>query len=304
MRLTPRIKQAGLGLGVAGIFIVGYLSTAGQYVPSDRDTLARLSSTCSAGGRPEWSGTAWTCRRFNDYAGTHLEWSYDFTSNIQSVFTLATASGGQTGNPGGSHASTRPGTTLLGTGNTNASGRASLYAEANAFSTSSGQLAATWVGSLSQFSTATDEFSVVFGFGDVVTSPNQTDGCGFAYDRGNVLTNGANPGNVNRWQCWCADTNVRTFYLLDGTTVSDGGFITGSVAAASGWHRFDVTMTATLARFYYDGAEVCRISTNIPTGSEAFGALVGVFGSAGTNHRWVGNDYFGITVDLLAARSP
>lgn len=119
--------------------------------------------------------------------------------------------------------------------------------------------------------TSGNDGTLIFGFASDSTAAtlNQTNGCYFAYDDRNHLTGAVGALNAAKWECWCASGGTRTKYIMDGSTVSDGGFTTVSApVAALSWDHLKVVVTGTsLAEFYVDGVKSCQITSNIPTSS-------------------------------------
>lgn len=324
--MQTRIKQIGLSLGVAAIVAVGYLGASGQYVPPvNRANVVATSAPCSTGERPESDGNGgWQCRAAggNDYRSTHLEWNDEwlfsscggnqqqcgsiFTENVAGT-SAAIASAGST---------SRPGILELRTGTTT-TGSSALITRSDGIDFGSyTQLVFEFTGGAAVLSTGTDEYSFYAGFGDSGgAAVNQTDGCGFLYDRGNVATNGANSGNANKWECYCASNGLRSVYLMDGTTVSDESFTTvnqtiGAYAIPNtNIHDFKLVITVTAgvptrAEFYVDRVKSCNINTNLPSGASRRTAItLQLVKSAGTTQTGFDIDRTRVALDLAAGRA-
>lgn len=317
--MTRRIIGGGIGIGLATFVIVSSLS--GQYVPptGSRANTVVTSTACTAGERPEWDGNSWECRAKDDYRSARLEWVDEWTPNVctgnttcgNGLFSV-TASGAGT-SPVASSSSARPGMMRLATGSTT-TGRSGFTTGVAAFDFGSyTQTEFNAILGFSTLSTAGDEYFALFGYSDVASAVDFTDGCAITYDR---LDAAANPGTGtmtggNFFQCVCASNGTRTGYTMDGQASQDG-FTTVSQSVAAWtvpntniYNLKIVVENDDRARFYVNDVESCRITTNIPTGGTRMtGVMMNVIKSAGTTDLGPTIDRSQLVIDLPAARSP
>lgn len=315
--------SAGSGLTAsAGVLAVG----AGSGLTSSADAIdvvcgsglscaadaVSLSTSCAAGERLEWSGTAWECRATNDYRGKHFEWSEEF------IGTSVAASNTMVGNffvllLGGLFASVN---------NSNRIGVADFQTSTSATGTVRYQTSGTF--DFGQYSTATfeftggvptissssEEYGVVAGF-FLNAALSTSNGCFFRYDRSNLGSGSANPSNLHKWECGCSSASTATVYLMDGSTVSDGSFTTvdAPVAAVTLPNTNIQTLKivvdgSTTAHFYVGGVESCRITQHIPSGAGTLlAAGIMLIKSVGTTSRSLYVDRARLAIDLSSARS-
>jgi hypothetical protein len=168
-----------------------------------------------------------------------------------------------------------------------------------------------WVGGFPTLSTGVEEFSATIGFFDA-TAIDFTDGCAFLYDRGATQsTPGTGDSDVtgDRWKIISAENGTRTGYDLDGTDTEDSFTGVSSSVAALTWpatNVYDLEIVVEnddKCRFYINGAEVGRITTNVPGGATRLtGAGWALRKSAGTTARTMDWDLTTISYDLTAAR--
>lgn len=209
--------------------------------------------------------------------------------------------------------SNRPGIIALNIGTATAGGYSTVISDVAGVDFADGDWDYEWVGNwptLSSSSTAiATEYASLVGFFDAASTVNVTDGCYFAYDKGNFLTGGPNAGNVDALECWCASNGVRTKYLINATGNSDESFALGTGTVAAGtFYRLKVHIkNATRAEFYRNGTKVCDINTNLPTGTaRRTGMGFGIFSNAatGTGARSIETDWTKWDTDKAAVRSP
>jgi hypothetical protein len=258
----------------------------------------------------------------NGYGGLHLEWTdeWQFSNNVANGaqygdWTCFASGTGAACTQSASTVSTgRPGIQQLTTGTTT-TGRAAWGVISSQIDF--GSMSAKWedVVGVPTLSTSAEEYAILDGFLDTVTSVNNVDGCYFVYDRGNVLTapgTGTITANQDKWQCWCASNSTRTGYTMDGSTVSQESFTTvNAPVAAVAWPSTNVAhlkivMTGTTrAEFYVNGVKSCDINTNIPSGTARMqGWARSMIKSAGTTARTLDYDFTLRTLDLNSARTP
>ena len=256
----------------------------------------------------------------NGYGGKHLEGSDEWLM-VDATFATGTTigsgyslvyTGTGAGLQQGTAVSGRPGVVGLHIGTATSGSNATISSAANAVDFSEGSWSYAWAGDWPTLSSSSasiaSEYVTLIGFFDTTTE-NVVDGCYFAYDKGNVMTGGVNPSNVDALECWCASNSVRTGYLINGTGNSDESFPlgTGTIAAAT-YYRLKIVMTGTTrAEFYRNDTKVCDINTNIPSGSTrgtGFGFEMIPKASSGTGDRTLETDQTTWAVDLTSARSP
>lgn len=317
--MTRRIIGGGIGIGLATFVIVSSLS--GQYVPptGSRANTVVTSTACTAGERPEWDGDSWECRSPSDYRSTRLEWVDEWTPNVctansscgAGLFSV-TASGAGT-SPVASSSSARPGMMRLATGSTS-TGRSGFTTGVAAFDF--GSYIRTGFNAIfgnSTLSTVTDEYFELFGYSDVASAVDFIDGCAITYDRADLAANPATGSMTGGdfFQCVCAANGLRTGYTMNGQASQDG-FTTVSQPIAA-WavpntniYNLEIVVeNDDRARFYVNGVESCRITTNIPTGATRMtGVMMNVIKSAGTTDLGPTIDRSRLYIELPAARSP
>ena len=245
---------------------------------------------------------------FDDYLGTPLNASaygaagYSVSNNATAATFVSVPATG------------RPGIAQFQTG-TVLTGNNEIETSLTAFDFGSySSISFTWTGGFETLSNGTQTYAFTQGFCDAANgSINCTDGCGWLYDEGNVATGGANPGNANTWQVFCANNSARTFYLLNGSGNCDASFPKGTVNVAAlvlpntniQTLETIVTGAGTEADFYANGVKVCEITTNIPTTSaRATGAQQHLLKSLGTVASTVDVDATTLAFTLSSARSP
>lgn len=265
----------------------------------------------------------------NSYRGTHREWNDEWNMVYTAIgtgltgipigstysATLSGAGGTATQINGIAWTSGHVGGVSLGTGNA-ASGYVAITTGVTSVNFNSGNwtFAAT-VGwptlSSSSASTPTRYVSEV-GFFNQTTTPNQINGCYYAYDVGNFLTGGVNTSNTANLEAVCTSGSTSTFYLLNGTGTCDSSSTKGTVSIAAftqpttNAHRLSVVMTGDTSAAFYDGTtEVCMINTNIPTIS-TMSAGVGIWeeASSGTGNVLLDLDQTHLAIDSTSAPTP
>lgn len=263
----------------------------------------------------------------NAYGGTHFEWIdelvYGATGGAITFgnWSQTVTGTGATGGHSTTAAITRPGIWELSTGTTLTGRAAFAMAGGTAGSTSTfvDFGSGNWTGEITigfpTLSTVIEEYSWFGGFGDVITSANITDGCGFLYDRGNVLTSGGNAGNADKFQCFCQNNTSHTgsIFLMDGSTVSANSFTTVNApvaaytAPSTNIYTLKVACTGTTkCEFYVNNVKSCEIAANIPSGASRMTSFVGsmLLKSLGMTARTALIDRVRVAVDLTSARSP
>lgn len=257
----------------------------------------------------------------NLYAGTHFE----ITDEWLGATTFSTI---PTGSPLGTQyllyyngtgagiaaktlTSGRPGIIALTTGTATTGGYASILSDVNAIRLGSGNnFTYEWAGnwptlSSSSVSVASMYVSVI-GFFDTATTPAVTNGCYFAYDKGNAYGT-INASNVDALECRCIDGSggTHTEYLINSSGNSDESFPLGVGTVVAGtYYRLSIVMTAaTRAEFYRNGVKVCDINTHLPTTGFGFGFGQFPRASTGTGARSIETDQTTLKMDI-AARSP
>jgi hypothetical protein len=154
----------------------------------------------------------------------------------------------------------------------------------------------------------TDKYAVWSGLIQTAAAVDQSAGCGFLYDHDNTASGGPNGSHLDKLSCWCASAGSRTFYLMDGSTVSDESFTTvNAPVAARTWPstnilNLNVVFTVgTRAEFYVNNVKSCDITQNLPSGT-TLQAGWSILKSAGTNARTVEVDFTNLVVDQTAVR--
>lgn len=258
----------------------------------------------------------------NNYYGTHFEWTEEFMSRAQGtscnalyITDLYQCSGSGTGNniddiadsPLGDSAtaSGRLGAWALDTGTTT-TGFVRLLTGTDSIGFATGNHTYEATVRYLNLSTSGEEYSSNVGFYDTSTV-DPVDGCYFLYDRGATqATPGTGDSDVtgDRWKIMCSSNSVRTGWDLDGTATQDGFTSVNSPVAAATWYRLKIVMEGTSkARFYINGTEVGRITTNIPSGTSRLTQTgFHILKSAGTTSRYLYVDQTRLAVDLTTAR--
>lgn len=167
---------------------------------------------------------------------------------------------------------------------TSASGNPSITNNQSGFTFGSG----TWTFEAKyRMSTAipdgTETWTTWVGFGDTITSNNQTDGCYFEFDRSVDTVN---------WQCTTAKATART-RSSSGTAAVNGTWLL---------LRIEVDATASTVTFYINNSQVATSSTNIPnTTSNLLSVVAGCLKSAGTTARGTQLDWWRVTYNSTAS---
>lgn len=190
----------------------------------------------------------------------------DFWNGVTATVFINDSSGaGAAGGTGISSSQNHPGVARIAAGTTT-TGRGGIRTAQN-LPTGGGEVAVEWVVQVEALSTAVEEFAVLVGLPNALSSLTPT-GVYFTYQRGTSLN-------------WLANTN-------DGSpTQSDTG-----VPVSTGWVRLGIRVNvgATSVGFYIDGTLVATIATTVPTTSAlALGAAITK--SAGTTSRNLNVDY-------------
>lgn len=253
----------------------------------------------------------------------HLEYP-DEWMQTQAGATIATGSligtsyqlqfsGSGTGLTTPTQVSNRNGIAALTTGLSTAGGYSTIISDTQGVDFADGDWDYEWVGNwpilASSSSASATEYASLIGFFDSPTTVNQTDGCYFAYDKGNFMTGGPNTGFVDALECWCASNGTRTKYLINATGNSDETFPLGTGTIVAGtFYRLKVHIKAsTRAEFYRNGTKVCDINTNVPTGTtRRTGMGFSIFSNAatGTGVRNIETDWTKWDVTKAAVRNP
>lgn len=108
-----------------------------------------------------------------------------------------------------------------------------------------------WIPDLS---TSAERFTILGGFFDVLTSPNQADGAYILYDEGGVSTGSTASAN---WQLVTCSNSTRTFTTTSTAVVEDAWIYLKTVVNAAG----------NSVSFFINGINVGTHTTNIPTSS-------------------------------------
>lgn len=88
---------------------------------------------------------------------------------------------------------------------------------------------------------------------------------------------------AGNWVCFRYSTAAGDTNFMAGTSASGtGSFASTGIAADTGFHKFDITMTSTSAVFSIDGVVTNTISTNIPAAATMLAFMSGVHSIAGT----------------------
>jgi hypothetical protein len=296
------------------------LTFSGSALTYDSSVIqSRVTGTCSTG----WvtavasDGTV-TCSDAHYDLSTDVVWFDDFINSgvntpIWTFVAAGTNAGCQTSGSSNVGAATRPGIANCTQGTTT-TGRFSELAGSNA------SLSVLFGGGIWKFETSlmfsatsnsTDGYAFQFGFIDQNATVSQVDGCYFEYDERNAA--GHNASNVQKLIAVCAKNSTRLAYILDGSTVCDGGFtsVNQTVAAGSlpntGWHKYKVqtNAAATQVDFYVDDVKSCQITTSadLPNGATNFTGW-GYFSlkSVGTTAAPIYIDWNKVSVHLTSAR--
>lgn len=284
-----------------------------------------LPTTCGVGQALSYVGNSWQCQNLlpNAYTSTHQEWfdewlmfqvavptgfsgmtlgsTYGFTATGTAQVTGAVT--GVTGHPGILELTT--GTTAVDV--------VEVATSPNAVNFGDGNWSIEGTVGYPILSSGAQEYGSIFGFFDNA-SLNQTDGCYIATDRANTATSGPNSGNAQAFECWCAQNNVRTAYLINNTGNSDESFplgigTVGTLAYPNtNFYRLGVYVTSSAgtpqrAEFKINGVKVCDINTNLPSGSTRLtGAGMMMIKSVGTTAAKMDIDQTLLAVDLATAR--
>lgn len=264
-------------------------------------------------------------RGVNLYGGTHFEFVDEFMARLsaplngssatdQYIFQFDQSGAGAldaAGSPLGdtTAVSGRLGVWALDTGLT-ASGSSRLAGNTDSVDFADGSFTFEGTFYVLALSTAVQEYTFVAGFNDVFAAVDQVDGCYFMYDRGDLAAN-PNTGDTggisgDNWSIWCASNSTRTGYKLDGTASEDSFTTVSSAVAATTWYRFKIVMEGTTkARFFINGTEVGRITTNIPSGNtRATQTAFQVKKHVGTANSYIYVDQTVLDVTLNSVRSP
>ncbi len=139
---------------------------------------------------------------------------------------------------------------------------------------------------LEYLSTATETYTLRFGFGDVYNAI-PVDGAYFRY----TDVGGGTP-TPNWYKCTISNTS--------GTATD-----TGVAAVAAAWTRLKVVVNAagTSVEYFINGVSVGVMTNTIPTGTgRQTGAVVHIIKSAGTTTRIVQIDWIWLHIDLTTSR--
>jgi hypothetical protein len=161
----------------------------------------------------------------------------------------------------------RLGVVSLTTGTVSATGACAMGTNANVISFYDGLFmsfeAETYI--LNNLSTAGEDYTLISGYGDVLTVAGQSDGIYFRY---NHALNGG------KWQLVCEKAGVET--TLDS----------GVLVAVNIWYNLKIeTYGHDSATFYINDINVGTINTGLPSDSDYTGINVGIFKSVGTSTR-------------------
>lgn len=266
------------------------------------------NAPCLAGERLESDGSAWQCRRLNDYRGKYLEFSNDFIHTADTEWD-STAVSGAGAAVGLISIAGRPGVLDMAMGTT-ATGRAGRRTSATI-----GMWDATTtypaILSVPTLSTSSERFSTWSGIWSTSTSADQTAGCYFLLDEGNVATGGCNTSNLSKLQAFAAQASTRTRVLLNGTS-QDGACSAGAITTcdasvtAAGWLNLrTVWVPGVRCEFYVNDSLCTTLTTNVvAAGVSAMNAGVTSLKSVGTTSRSVYLDEHSLQMLASAARSP
>lgn len=191
----------------------------------------------------------------------------DFWSGITATVFVSDSSGaGSAGGTGVSSAQNHPGVVRQATGTTT-TGRGAIRSS-QALVTGGGAVDVEWVVQVEALSTVAEEFDVLVGLANAVTSLTPV-GVYFTYQRLGVGVN------------WLANANGGAATQVD----------TG-VAVTTGWVRLGIRVNtgATSVEFYIDGVLVATIATNVPT-SSSLALACAITKTAGTTSRNLNADY-------------
>jgi len=140
---------------------------------------------------------------------------------------------------------------------------------------------------ISALSTATETYTIKFGFGDVYSGADFVDGAYFLYsDAG-----GGSP--TPNWYKCTASNSTRT---KTDTTIA---------AVAAAWTRLKIVVNAdgTSVEYFINDVSAGVVTTNIPTGSgRVTGANLGIIKSAGTTAATIRSDWAWLHIDLTTSR--
>lgn len=310
---------AGSGLSGGGTtgavtLDVGAASGGGLVVGSND---VGLITTCDAGQRLGWTGTAWACRRWNDYAGTYLEWSNEFITNNNTDMDTTVATGtGAAANTGalGAVSSQRIGVLAMETGSTNTGQLARRTNTSLPFAAMSKSIQnAIW--SVPTLSTSGEGYIVYSGFADTTSAVDMVNGCYFVYDERNASAGGCNTSNLHKLEAFAASASNRTRVLLDGTS-QDGACAAGAITTCdrtiaaqsgdtTGWQNLRVEMNGTSSCAFYVNDVLCAtLTTNIPAATIQMWGGVVIRKTANSTTRMVYLDTSRMRVVQTGARSP
>jgi len=161
----------------------------------------------------------------------------------------------------------RQGVVSATTGTVSAAGACTLATNVNVLSFYTGLFMSLEIEVLllNNLSTAGEDFTIVSGYGDVLTVAAQNDGIFFRY---NHAVNGG------KWQLVAEVGGVET--------VADSGIL----VAVNTWYNLRIETYGTdSATFYIDDVNVGTINTGLPTTSSYVGVNCGIFKSVGTASR-------------------
>lgn len=270
----------------------------------------------------------------NGYGGHHLEWNDDWMGPFNSftggasagtnivtygIYQFLGSSALMTATPLGG-VNTRPGMIALAKSTSaSQSDYVGFVSSPQAVNFGDGDWSYQWVGGVSATSstgpTVASAYNMLIGFFDTPSAVDQTDGCYFLYDVPNRATGGQNAGNAQDLEAVCVSNSVRTVYLLNGVGTCDASFTKGT-AAVGAWANSNTNimnlqvkmLTTTEADFFYNGTQVCKITTNIPTNSSlrmtGFGFALLNDATSGTGDKQMYTDFTSAKLNMTSARSP
>jgi hypothetical protein len=176
----------------------------------------------------------------------------------------------------------RNGVVSCTTGTVSAAGACALGTNANTVCFSSAVHILNMEIYLVNLSDGTETFTVLAGYGDVLTAAAQTDGVFFRY------THGENSGN---WTLVCETAGVEV--TLDS----------GVAVAATTWINLRIeTYGSSAATFYINNVNVGTITTGIPTSTDFTGVNVGIYKSVGTSTRALRVDWIYMYSQFIGSR--
>lgn len=314
--MFSRNQRIGIGAGLvaaAAIAVFTPRASVSQYVPPTNNIPALtsggglvitggkvgLTTACSTGERLEWDGSAWQCRRPNDYRSTELYYENEyFGGGANQEAASVSGTGAAATNVLTSGTVSRPGVLWIQTGTSGSGGRAArrlgqaLY---NSTTYTSATLRA--VLGPSALSTSGERWAGFVGYIGSESAVDQTNGCYFLYDEGNVATGGCNSGNTHKLEAFSVNSSTRTRVILDGTS-QDGACSAGAITTcdatlaavsgnSTGWVDLSVVMNGTTSCEFYVGTTLCAtLTNNIPSTSTSTYPAVGTVKSVGTGDRY------------------